>query len=379
MGPDGAVTFGIDGLATITLNNVSDLNFLAKADASGLLKKDFSNLPTGALNIPNKLSVGNSDGSGTQQIQFYAGIIATDPGAAANNFAIGCRTDYRPATDTSANPDGVYGTLWYNAPRNFTGAGAAGRFNAYTIAQTGGAAVNVTNLVGVYGRARHEAAGVVTRAISILADAANNVGLGSITDAIGVFIEAQDKGAKNYGIYVNNNPADGALAASPNTLLTIKTTGTGDVELWTAGSVVYRASSQGFSYLQSSNKGVARLGAWGELLETAGGYAGLAANIYSNRGTGGFNYRSTHASVGGASLLHNYAAFQTTSFLYAPAGTADAVAVLTEAMRVLSTLAASETALMLRVNTGGAFALKQVTEGAIDSGGVGFRVLRVAN
>lgn len=46
---------------------------------------------------------------------------------------------------------------------------------------------------------------------------------------------------------------------------------------------------------------------------------------------------------------------------------------------VSNTLADTETSLLLRRNVGGAFSLQRVSMGAADSGGVGFKLLRVPN
>lgn len=50
-----------------------------------------------------------------------------------------------------------------------------------------------------------------------------------------------------------------------------------------------------------------------------------------------------------------------------------------ESLRVEGTVADTETALLVRRNLAGVFSLERVSQGAVDSGGAGFRVLRVAN
>jgi hypothetical protein len=58
---------------------------------------------------------------------------------------------------------------------------------------------------------------------------------------------------------------------------------------------------------------------------------------------------------------------------------ADDAAGTASAAQITRTIASGETALLLRRNIGGVFSLARVTMGAPDSGGVGFRVLRVPN
>jgi hypothetical protein len=50
-----------------------------------------------------------------------------------------------------------------------------------------------------------------------------------------------------------------------------------------------------------------------------------------------------------------------------------------EAMQLNTTIADTETALLIRRNVGGTFSLERVTQGAADSGGAGFKLLRVPN
>jgi hypothetical protein len=166
--------------------------------------------------------------------KLYVQQVDTDDNAANGHACFECRQDYQPGADTAANPDGIYGTLWYNSARNFTGSGAALRGNAYTIAQGGGGSVNVTYLTGVYGRGRHEAAGTVTNAISFMADAAQDAG-GTITNAMALYCISQTGATNNYHVFFENSPNGGSIAAANNVNISYKTTGTGQ-HIWQGGS-----------------------------------------------------------------------------------------------------------------------------------------------
>lgn len=177
--------------------------------------------------------------------KFFVQQIDTDDNASNGHAAIECRQDYQPAGNSSANPDGIYGTLWYNSPHTFTGSGAAVRGNAYTIAQSGGANVNVTNLIGVYGRGRHEAAGTVTNAISFFADGAQNAGGGTITNAMALWIDTLTAATNNYGVFFENAPNAGSIAAAQDIDITTKVTGTGVIAWHTAGAEKARLTATG--------------------------------------------------------------------------------------------------------------------------------------
>jgi len=131
-------------------------------------------------------------------------------------------------------------------------------------------------------------------------------------------------------------------------------------------------------YFSGSAKGVFQFGQWGDLITSLGALAGVAANIYMNTVDGLFYYRNTHAAVGGSALVHNSVAYQTTSFLFAGPGAADTQAPLVERARVSMAVGASQTALSVAINATG-ITMRIVEVGAADSGGVGYRMLRVAN
>lgn len=180
-----------------------------------------------------RLRIGALDASlGAGNRKLYVQQVDTSAEANDGHSAIECRQDYRPGSNTAANPDGVYGTLWYNAPRDFTGTGAAVRGNAYTISQ-GGSSVNVTNLVGVYGRGRQEALGTVTNSIAFYADGAQTAA-GTTTNAMALYCGAQTAATNNYGVYLANAPNAGSIAAANNVGLTYKVTGTG-TQAWHSG------------------------------------------------------------------------------------------------------------------------------------------------
>lgn len=205
----------------------AEMNLRAKKDLSNVTAADMS----GSLQIrgtvdgnllrvdaeSNQITIGTSPVAPHRKL--YVNLTSADmtvDGQAIGHAAIESRMDCTGEGTAAINPDGIYGTLWYRpltATGNYTGSGAAVRGNAYTIDTT--YAANVTNLIGVYGRARHESGlGTVTNAIALFADGAQNAGSGTITNTMGIWVEAPDDGVNNYGIYFNNTPNRGHLASN---------------------------------------------------------------------------------------------------------------------------------------------------------------------
>lgn len=258
----------------------------------------------------------------TRQLYVACKDTSTVADTTTGHTAIEARMDYQPTGNTSANPDGIYGTLWYNAPYNFTGNGAAIRGNAYTIAQNGGAAVNVSLLIGAYGRPRHEAAGTVTNAISIMADAAQNAGTGTITNAMGLYITSQTAATNNYGLYLENQPSSGSVAAAANIDLKYAVTGTGTHKFTTAGGTVnINAAGQITNTVQGNIFGQASGSSSSPSADTtnvllfknsATSYAGWACdtsgNPYLVSGTSSPATRMSFDVNSGALRLHGYGA-----------------------------------------------------------------------
>lgn len=335
---------------------------LAGATDSNLLVVDYAS---------DQVSVGAAPVA-PANAKLYSQSVVTDPAPYGSEAAaIQSRLDYQPSANSASNVTGVYGTTWLNKAADYSGGPVAVRGNVYTIDQ-GVGLVNVTSyMAGGIFRARQEAKGTIAQAIAVLADAAQKgSNAGTITKTIGVRVDGTLVGALNYGVYFNNDHASGHLASSPATDIRVSPGET--LSTWTF-------SRLGYSVAKSSDGGVIQLGDWGELVETSGALVGLSANIYTKRSDSTFRYRNTHASVGGALILHNSAAFQTSSFFYAPPGTAGNAATFTETLRVNGgAVAANATALLIVVNNG-AQVLKTVEIGASDSGGVGYRMLRVLN
>lgn len=209
------------------------------------VRKDAGTLGTGTLlfEVLENGQVAIGDSNVQQFRKFYVNHVDTSDDALIGHAAIEARQDYQPGINTAANPVGIYGTLWYNAPRTFTGDGAAVKGNAYTIAQSGAAAVNVTYLIGSYGRARHEAAGTVTNAVSFFADAAQNAGTGTITNAAGLYIIANTAATNNYGVLLTGEPAGGSIAATANNSVSMVSSGTGTTKLISAGGTITLAAA----------------------------------------------------------------------------------------------------------------------------------------
>lgn len=295
------------------------------------------------------------------QRHFYVQKVDTDPSVAGQTIghaALETRLDYQPTADTSANPNAVYGTLWYNAPRTFTGDGAAVRGNAYTIAQTGAAPVNVSRLIGSYGRARHEAAGTVTDAVAIFADGAQNPGTGTITNAIGVDVLPVTTGSatNNYGIRFGGNFNGGSLYAKGGFDITLKTTGSSLTVSGSGGLALIGGALSAPSVTTSAP---------GSKLGTAAGSYTAPTNantnvLFFNNGS------SSWGGVGSDSSGNVYVA----SGLSAPK---------TKLMLTAADPANAETALYLLSHNSSGPSLQPVTLGGVDTGGSGFRVLRVPN
>ena len=207
----------------------------SSTDAVFQVRKDSATAGDGTLlfevNENGQVVVGTTTVNGNRK--FYVQQVDTSTDANAGHAAIECRQDYQPSAGSSANPDGIYGTLWYNSAQAFTGAGAAVRGNAYTISQ-GVSSVDVTNLIGVYGRPRQEAAGTVTNAISLFADGAQTTA-GTMTNAMALWVDSQTAATNNYGVYFENNPNSGSIAAASNVDISYKTTGTGQ-HIWQTAS-----------------------------------------------------------------------------------------------------------------------------------------------
>lgn len=243
----GALVFGTSPTFTtsifspLVIGGTGAASILTLESTSGAGTTDTIDFRTGsqalAMRIDSSGRVMIGVGSLTESRKFFSTIVDTDTNASAGHSAIESRMNYQPAGASAANPDGVYGTLWYNSAQTFTGAGAAVRGNAYTISQ-GASSVNVTNLIGTYGRPRHEALGTVTNAISLFADAAQNAGGGTITNAMGVWITPQTAATNNYGLYLENNPNSGSIGAANNIGISTKVTGTGTIANTTAGGTL---------------------------------------------------------------------------------------------------------------------------------------------
>lgn len=179
--------------------------------------------------------------------KFWVQNICADmtvDGEVTGHDAISCRYAATGIGTAAINPDGVYGTLWYNPTANahFTGAGAAVRGNAYTI-NTVGVTCDVDNLIGVYGRARHESVlGTVINAIALYSDGAQKgAGAGTITNAFGLWMQPPGNAiaTNTYGLYFNGAFPQGNLFAPVNTDILHVVSGT--------GSHKFQASNTGYS------------------------------------------------------------------------------------------------------------------------------------
>lgn len=263
--------------------------------------------------------------------QFYVSRIENNPSPPGGNAiaAVQTRLDFAPTGNSGANPDGVYGTLWYNSPYTFTGAGAAIRGNAYTIPQSGDGEVNVLNLVGVYGRGRHEAKGTVTRLMSFLADGGSftkGPNAGPISATMGMYLVASDTGVKNYGILATGAFSDGTIAGEPNVDLSYRVTGSGAQKISGFGrsgnavlSVVADSSAQNYGQLQFGSTA----GAYGTANATGSGVVAYGCSLYLNTNTG--DYRRQNATLRPSGLIFNRAGDGTAEIAFASTGTADSI------------------------------------------------------
>lgn len=289
-----------------------------------------SNEFTGDQIVRGQVSIG-AETTTEETAKFYVGHISTNPSPPIGPAvaAIQCRMDFQPTGDSGANPDGVYGTLWYNSAATFNGAGAAVRANAYTIAQPADAAVNVLNLVGLYGRARHEAKGTVTRAMSVLADGGpftKAAGAGTIDSIMGMYVVASATANKNYGVLFSGSPADGSIAAEANTDLSYRVTGTGSQEFTGFGrsaravvTVMANASAQNYGQIAFGSTA----GVYGTASAAASGVVVYGCSLYMNTNTG--DYRRQNTILRPSGLIFNRTGDGTAEIAFATTGTQDSI------------------------------------------------------
>jgi hypothetical protein len=123
---------------------------------------------------------------------------------------------------TVSNPTSfAYTTLPANPVSVTGGTGTGATFNISWDNVAG------TNLTGTYGRAYHRGTGTWTFASSLYADANRNNTVGTITNAVGLYVNTQTAGTNNYGIYFPGAAASGSIGAATNTDITINTAGSG--------------------------------------------------------------------------------------------------------------------------------------------------------
>ncbi len=170
--------------------------------------------------------------------KFYVNLTTADmtvDGETTGHAAIESRADITGQGTAAINPGGGYSTLWYRPLTgigNYTGSGAAVVANAYTIDTA--YAANVTNLIGVKARARHENThGTVTNAIGLFADGAQKgPGAGTITNAYGVYVNTQVSATFNVGVLISGTPNSGSIASDTditlvsNGVIAVQATGT---------------------------------------------------------------------------------------------------------------------------------------------------------
>jgi hypothetical protein len=148
------------------------------------------------------------------------------------------------------------------------------------------------------------------------------------------------------GPYTVNNSGNGSILVALGSAVTVNDTGTNTIRISAPDGLVLRAASGGAPFTAIGGAGgLAEASYYLAQSRARFGYDGAAAVIDDN----GTN-KPFRAKVGGNVVIEG------------------------------STVAADgETALLLRRNVGGTLSLQRVSMGAVDSGGTGFKVLRVPN
>ena len=317
------------------------------------------------------LSLGNVYGANRAgERRVYVGHDDASTDNTIGHACLETRLDYAPATDPSGMQlKGLYGVIWYNAPRTFTGLGTALRGNVYTIAQTADAAVNVDFMTGAYGRSRHQAAGTVANAIGLYADHVHNVGSGNVAKAIGVYIRTTSNGGvgdRNFGIWFDGSePSDGSIAANDNIYLSLVTYGASRTQI----------TGKGAGGVGDGTRGDLQIGPYAQAGSDNGGGAWFGSSVYRDRSVGGFKHAVTGFEGSGV-----YCIGRTVEIHHFASGTIDtAIGNGTHAKFSVAS-GNDETHLELIVRKGAAAGvLERIGLGAADSGGTGLRALVVTN